>query len=225
MTNKDYLMVFATVIMICDHIGAYFFPEVGAWRAIGRMGFPIWFFFAGYSYTRPARPVIAQGAILLSCAQYVALGRIFPGNALWSVIAGKIVAKNIDRYFWPLVIVLVLTLPLTLKIFQYGGIAILFAIWGAEQAKATNRQRYMLAISFVSFWLMQIVFASFMDTHEKIASSLATLAVCLYLSRYQRRTYADNNLLQWVSKNTLGIYILHLIVFAGLSTALGIYQG
>ena len=85
-TSYDLLKTFAVVIMLIDHIGAYFFPEVLWWRAIGRIGFPIWFFLVGHASGRDLPFKLWGSALLLVGANFVTGMAIFPLNALVTII-------------------------------------------------------------------------------------------------------------------------------------------
>jgi membrane protein implicated in regulation of membrane protease activity len=45
----DILKIIATVLMIIDHIGYFFYPDIPVFRVIGRWCVPIWFFLIGYA--------------------------------------------------------------------------------------------------------------------------------------------------------------------------------
>ena len=49
LTSYDLLKSLAVILMICDHIGYFFFPEEMWFRTLGRLCLPIWFFLIGYA--------------------------------------------------------------------------------------------------------------------------------------------------------------------------------
>ena len=67
LTSHDLLKAFAVIIMVIDHAGYYFFPDQEWWRAIGRIGFPIWFFLVGHARGRVISRKLIIGAGLLAC--------------------------------------------------------------------------------------------------------------------------------------------------------------
>ncbi|MGB1540324.1 MAG: TraX family protein, partial [Rickettsiales bacterium] len=64
----DALKAIALLTMVVDHIGRYFFPEVEAFRAMGRIAFPLFLFLVGYSGYTKFSPSLFIGAccVLLS---------------------------------------------------------------------------------------------------------------------------------------------------------------
>lgn len=55
-TSYDLLKCAAVIIMVIDHVGFYFYPENLWFRAVGRIGFPVWFFLVGYARGRDIPP-------------------------------------------------------------------------------------------------------------------------------------------------------------------------
>ena len=52
--NNYQIKILAALFMVCDHVGAVFFPNIGLFRDIGRLSFPLfaWLLTQGERYTR-----------------------------------------------------------------------------------------------------------------------------------------------------------------------------
>jgi hypothetical protein len=48
--SHDWLKAIAILLMVVDHTGVYFFPDVYWYRFVGRFSFPVFFFLIGYTY-------------------------------------------------------------------------------------------------------------------------------------------------------------------------------
>ncbi|MCG6970574.1 MAG: conjugal transfer protein TraX [Gammaproteobacteria bacterium] len=48
--SHDWLKAIAILLMVVDHTGVYFFPDVYGYRFVGRFSFPVFFFLIGYTY-------------------------------------------------------------------------------------------------------------------------------------------------------------------------------
>ncbi len=80
------LKVIACVTMLCDHVGAYLFPEVRILRIIGRLAFPIFAFFIaeGCRYTRHKlkRFLLVFGLAVICEVAYLVATDTLTGTAL-----------------------------------------------------------------------------------------------------------------------------------------------
>lgn len=136
-THLDLIKSFAVIVMIIDHIGYYFFPEQEWFRAIGRIGFPVWFFMIGYALSRELPGKLLVGALVLLVANIGLDLPLLPLNALFTIILLRMLIDPFmdivlrSRYiFWLSAILLVLGYVLSNLITEYGTIALLFAVAG-----------------------------------------------------------------------------------------------
>ena len=162
LTSYDLIKALAVVIMVTDHIGMYFFPDVLWWRAVGRIGFPVWFFFAGYSLNRTIPPRVVVAGVALLVSNYVTGLGFFPLNALFSIMA---IWLTIDRCMKPVMegrlsiwalsaILFVLILP-TYFLCEYGTQALITAIFGylvRHRDKVKNENFIIGYMIFALLW-------------------------------------------------------------------------
>ena len=100
------------------------------------MGFPIWFFMAGYAKpSKLSNEIIILGLLMIG-ADFVMSEPLLPVNALISVCLCRIFIRSIESYkadlltFFILLVGIVVTFPVTLNLFEYGAQALLFALCG-----------------------------------------------------------------------------------------------
>ena len=61
----DFFKFVAILVMIIDHVGKYFLPEIEILRVIGRVAAPLFFFLVGYSKSQRLEHKILIYAVLL----------------------------------------------------------------------------------------------------------------------------------------------------------------
>jgi hypothetical protein len=136
-TQLDVIKTLAVAIMICDHVGAYFFDNIDLFRSIGRIGLPVWFFLAGYGKARQLPFLLVAGAIFLVGVDVVTCQAILPLNALISIIVVRYSMDFIAAHFlkkWDMLFllcaVMALLLLLPFELFEYGPMAFMLGISG-----------------------------------------------------------------------------------------------
>ncbi len=242
-TSYDLLKTFAVIIMVIDHIGFYFYPDDLWWRAVGRIGFPVWFFLVGYARGRDIPVRLWGGALVLLAGNLITGMPVFPLNALFTIMGIRLVIdwfmrKGFDNsiYIWSFsFILMVLVLP-SYFITEYGTQALITAIYGyyvryKEDAGKQAASNYMLFSFFTFIAYQQIVF--WFGVWEFVFMFIGTLIVRMILLEFSFKTYPELTkklphavicFSQLCGRRTLEIYIAHLIFFKFLATAMG-YEG
>jgi hypothetical protein len=244
-TSYDLLKTFAVIIMIIDHIGYYFFPEVEWWRAIGRIGFPIWFYLVGHAKGRDISWKLLAGAGILLGMNVVTGMTLLPLNALFTIILLRLTIdyvmaplRKVPSLLWPVLVVMsVLILPTNFA-FEYGTQGFLFAMFGylvryREELLFTrgDLQFFMISIVaiFLSFQWLSFGFA----TSECVVMGLGTLMVCILLQDFKAQSFPRldaalpelmRGILRFGGRYTLEIYVVHLVIFKLMAISLG-YAG
>ena len=84
------LKLIACILMVIDHIGAVFYPDVTMFRLVGRLAFPIfaWFIVVGYKHTKNVKIYLKRLFIFALISQipfYLAFKDIYKGKLALNV--------------------------------------------------------------------------------------------------------------------------------------------
>ena len=233
--SHDLIKALAVLIMICDHVGLYFAPDDHWYRAIGRIGFPVWFFMAGYSRTGGWAWSLLPGLLLLVFTRYALGYSVLPINALLTIFIIRAMIMTIPKEFGKtegLLALPVCALALTLyqpttALFEYGTIGLLFGYLG--YVVRNNQDGWpprLLAIgAYTAFMLCQLYPARY-DLPQGIFMAIGTAFFVFWLYRFRTVRYAQSRswlglapVIRALGRHTLLIYVLHLYIFAVLLRA------
>ena len=90
-TSYDLLKALAVALMIVDHLGFYFYPDILWLRIIGRLSAPIWFFLIGYAHRRDVPRILWAGGLILTISGLAAGQSLFPLNILFMLGLARLV--------------------------------------------------------------------------------------------------------------------------------------
>lgn len=234
-THLDIIKSLAVVIMIIDHIGFYFFPEQDWFRAIGRIGFPVWFFMVGYALGRDLSNKLLIGALIIMVTNIILQMPVFPVNALVTIILLRLLLDPImnailhSRYiFFLAAIVMALFYFFSNMIVEYGTIALLFAVAGylTRHKAAVMANSFMqeadyllfMVFCFASFCILQTAAFGFNEA-QAIVMALMTGIVMVVLATMRPMVFPQishepqKSVLQFMGRRTLEIYVAHLVLF------------
>lgn len=232
--SYDLIKALAVIIMIIDHTGFYFFPEQEYWRAIGRTGFPVWFFLAGYSRKGSIQWSLLPGMLILVGEKAALNVSLLPINALLTIFLIRLMIIQA-----PLKITLSLALavsvlaalffPFTTELFEYGTIGLLFGYLGylCKNTPDGPVRRFMAVLAFSAFiYTMQFTLFHFSLPAALLMSS-GTAAFCIWLYFFRSFTLPEAaslyrfgkpipQLIRTLGRHTLLIYVIHLFIFQAL---------
>ena len=240
LTSYDLLKTIAIILMIIDHVGHYFFPDVTWLRILGRLCVPIWFFLIGYARTRdiPFRIILGLGILL--GANLIAGEKFFPLSILLTLMIGR---YYIDAWMGAvfrggealagLFFMLALLGAPTAIAFEYGTFGLLFTVFGAmcryrqerPDLMPENHNKQFFFFTLASFLLFIGVQSAPMEvlTGWHFRGLVAGMAgVYFILNRFQpvelptitaRLPKFVVNILQFTGRRTLEIYVAHLVAF------------
>lgn len=242
LTSYDLLKSFAVIIMIIDHTGGYFFPDDLWWKAIGRIGFPVWFFLVGHASGRDLPQKLLGGALILIFANWIVGKPIFPLNALVTIALIRItidwvMAQSLRTdyaiYLWS-AFLFFMVIP-TMVFVEYGTLGLITAMFGYMIRHRQTIHNETLVFCFMIFALLafigyQQVIAGF-SQEQFYFMAIGTLFVRMYLYYFDRRHYPRlSNILpgfvvwslQFGGRRTLEIYVVHLLIFKFAALMFGI---
>ncbi len=241
-TSYDLLKTFAVVIMVVDHVGAYFFPDQLWWRSIGRIGFPVWFFLVGHASGRDLPLKLIIGAFLLMLGNFMAGMPIFPLNALVTIGVIRLLIDPVmerglsaQKHLWGIAAMLMfLTLPSGLFT-EYGTMALITAMFGYMVRHRDKINDDVLIFRFmvfalVTFIILQQITFGFTPS-QFLFMAIGTAMVRLGLYYFQPQTFpkltdilggAATYVIQLCGRKTLEIYVVHLLAFKALAVFLGL---
>ncbi len=244
LTSHDFLKTIAIVLMVIDHIGAYFYPDETWFRILGRLCVPIWFFLIGYARSRDISLKALVGALVLLGSAMVVGEHVLPISILVTLMIGR---NFIDAWMGAgrrggealagLFFILLLLYVPTSIVFEYGTIGFLFTVFGAMcryrqdnetriTAKYNREVFYFAAASFASFTMLQAAPMDYLSMVQLVSLSLGMVAVYQVLRRFHsgelpRITNALPGFvvraIQFTGRRTLEIYVAHLLVIKALA--------
>ncbi|HIF26469.1 MAG TPA: hypothetical protein EYG18_05295 [Micavibrio sp.] len=241
-TSYDLLKSFAVIIMIIDHLGYYFFPDELIFRAIGRIGFPIWFFLIGHASGRDLPTKLLIGIGMLMAADIITGLYVFPLSALVTIALLRIsidkvmaVCDKSQRMLWIVSAILFVLVVPSFFVMEYGAQAMIMAILGYmvrhEKDKGYDKKLvrdYTVFAGFSFLFWQQLNFG--MSTPLLVLMGVGTAAIMVVLRGFDKKTYPKLTAklpmpaiwsLQFMGRRTLEIYVGHLVLFKFLCLLTG----
>lgn len=231
-TSYDLIKCATVIFMLIDHVGFFFLPEYPWIRVVGRLGFPAWFFLAGYSKSKEISQTLWLGAALLVSGNMVLGQYVFPANALVSYICIRLFMSHAyQKLFsnWEILLYATLSLAFlslpTNFIFEYGTLAFLFAMFGyavrnKDELGISNPVRIMFC-GFVVVSVSAIQSALFgFNNIQSIVCLVEISAVSVLLFYFRQVEFPKltavlpnvvNAVIQFGGRYTLEIYVFHLL--------------
>lgn len=224
--KQDYLKFLAIICMIIDHIGLYFLPDCWSLRAIGRVAFPIFAFYAGYNFKNKLNYKILAHGIILYLLSLILTKQFLVPNILISIFVGQLYLVLRSKYqilqenlFWQYMVLITLW-PLTKSYFEYGSIALLIMLVGSlYKEKILSNLQMANQVCVIIIVHSLIIFGQFFDEVDfwMWVISMGLLWVALSIREVQYSKY-QINFINYISRNSLYIYSCHLAGFMMITT-------
>jgi peptidoglycan/LPS O-acetylase OafA/YrhL len=214
----DLLKFLAIVFMVTDHIGFYFFTENEVFRQIGRFAAPLFFFLTGYNSSTKLDSRIFIGAIILQIF-LIFIEQKFTLNILFTILLLRIFnnyLKTISLNFYNLSLLTIISSSFwifTNYLFEYGTIAILFALSGKLYKTKHKYFKTYLILSTLIYLSTQYI--SFNFTITAIITWLLTIITLNYFLK--TKSIKENPAIPKIAKYSLQIYLTHYILFSTIS--------
>ena len=221
LNNYDILKNIAFFTMIIDHIGYYFFPYIPLLRAIGRISMLIFSVLHGISCNKQNNNILLF-AIITAIMQIYLENTLLPLNILFNFYLSYYITNIIEEYYnkhnFYFYILLLLLLPITIFsgfFFEYGLILSFLMLCGKifKKDKKTKKDIIITIIIFLLHFIYQYLCFNF---NIKCTIITILLYILFYIFIYNfkiKKLNFDNKFLVFISKFSLQLYFIHLLIF------------
>lgn len=221
----DVIKCVAIILMVIDHVGKYFYPDINEFRLIGRMAFPLFMFLIGWSLQYDFRKSLLFFALALTAVDIVTHQAILPLNILYAILLTRVVIGWLHKgsyvkthLFVIFALLFVWWLPLRLLV-DYSTTAIMFAICGYLVRKKARDKKVIsfFVLTAVFHIATQSLFFNFSPIQVAIMiSAIAIIVWGMFHYEFEKFTsYKKNSALiipMFLARNSLQLYFLHLAV-------------
>ena len=230
LNSYDLFKLLALLTMTIDHVGAFLLPDELWLRAIGRCSAPIWLFLAGYGARLPVSKTLIIGAALVAVLEYASLGSLKELNILVGIIVARLALRGLSRGEWftrepfTLLTACAMAAPVTMYLWEYGTLTLLFAAAGYyayyQTLSPAKYAGYVLLGWLIHLALQPLGFA-FEMWHAAIMIACAA-PVILWMIRFDanRLRYTTNRpyarAAKQLSRHSLYYYVWHLALLIPL---------
>lgn len=227
LNSYDVLKLLALGAMVIDHVGNFIFPGCEWLRATGRFAFPAFLFLVGYSGAWKVKPDIVIGALMIVVCAAFTHHAILPLNILFGIIGtryamraiekqGELIPQELARLF---LICFILWVGLMMLV-DYSTFSLLFALCGWLQRRHPKEQ---ITLRFTGVVMALHIVLQWMAFKFSLASGLLSSVILMgtffYLTSFSLREVATPRMpaslryiLQFISRNALLFYVLHVAV-------------
>ncbi len=246
LTSYDLLKTLAMVLMIVDHLGYYFFPDLLWFRAFGRLSAPIWLFLIGYARTRDFSTRMWVSIFVLTLSSYMVGLSILPLTILVTILIARVILDPLmgairatPQILYPISAVLFLMTIASFPLFEYGSEVMMIVMLGylvrhKEEVPFRKEQIFTFAIVAASshIFYQSMVFFSF----DKIQTGLVAIGILTILTallkfrpiEYPTLTARLPAMVTWFlqlcGRRNLELYVIHIVLFRFIALALGSEQ-
>lgn len=229
--SYDVFKAVALLAMVVDHVGYYLMPEQAWLRVVGRLAFPVFLFLVGYSDNFRFNRWLLVGALVVLASTLVNGFAVFPlyilfSILLWRGVMGLLVRRpHILRDLLMLwVALLAFYLPSALLV-EYGTLGMMFAVLGWHTRQGRDDLAMRIAWLFTAlFWIAIQVDGFGFDKWQAVAMLAETMLLMIALKQFRLREVPLHPLLNvpviLCARNTLLLYVLHIVAFQFLATLL-----
>jgi len=235
LTSYDLLKSLAVILMVCDHVGFFFFPEEMWFRTLGRLCLPIWFFLIGYAKGNEIPKAFWIGGGIVTVSSLIAGQFLLPLNILFTMALMRKCRDGIvhsalsspqalrGMFF----ILLLLSFPSALLV-EYGSLAMLIGLVGfivrrKEAVYERIERKYILMYVVAAFFSTYIMMGVQMPSLSGAQTLVLTLGYALLgvtLWRFKPLVFSDARkymagsfvaMFRFMGRYSLEIYVVHLV--------------
>ena len=227
--------------MITDHVGHHFYPDEMWFRVIGRLCIPIWFFLIGYARTTEVPKSLWIAGVIVTLSAIISGQFLLPLNILFAIVIARFCRQSlVNRSFYSAdglrgmyLVLLFSTFP-SAVLFEYGTSAMLLVLVGymvrnkdeISQKIEPQYLRIFAGVVFFSFFIIQGIGLPSVSASQALSMMAGFGVVGLILWNFKPVEYKNAprhmapsiiKLLQFTGRRTLEIYVVHLVLFRGIS--------
>lgn len=236
LSSTDWLKLIGIAAFMIDHIGLYFINDDDAWRLLGRVAAPIFFFLVGFARSRhiPLSWII-WGVILTALDWYSDGWDELTLNILLNFAFLRLALRFVDHFaqtpmrFLAVAALAVVCLPFGDQLFEYGAEGWLWALFGyAQRLWRDDRKDFAWPRWFMAGVAMLAYTFSEINHHQwdgALAIGLVLLVVILSgslliftrrISPWQPPAFLAAPLI-WIAHYSLEIYAISLFVMQDIA--------
>lgn len=219
--NYDVAKSVAFLFMVIDHIGYYFFPQCLFLRALGRASAIIFALLFGITKHKKNEKILYY-AFATALILYYFEGNTLPLNILFNFYLSYFLLEPVEhmydnhKYLFNFILILLIPLSfMTNIIIEYGVFFTFLVFCGKLLAKEnkTKRDRNTAIALFILYFVYQIINFAFRWYNCLI---VAVLFILIFKNMYnfKLKDLPENRLLKFISRYSLQLYTLHLLLFS-----------
>lgn len=238
LTSYDILKTLAVLLMIVDHIGHYFFPDLLWIRVVGRLCVPMWFFLIGYANSRDLSRILWIGGAILVAGNVIVGMPIFALNILATIIVVRLVLDRVVEMFdrsdvwrYGTAVALVLLIIPTAAFVEYGASVLILAMYGyyLRHGRSKAFMNGFMIFTLLSFLISEHLFFGFSSAQFTVLgiglfvviSALQFFKPCELPDLEKKLTPAGCFILRIGGRYSLEIYVVHLMLFKLIAVSMG----
>lgn len=226
------LFALAVVAFVIDHVGLYLYPDA-LWLRVFRLFALVWFVPTGYNAGRKSDFWMWAGVIALTVMSRSLGFEVLPVVAVGTIIATRLFIDRLAefavrdwRVFWLVNAALVVLIPATAQVFEYGTVAVIIALGGwllrhkeRVHRKIVDVRLYFAFMTLVYLGYTATVFPFSPAQWTVVIISTALTAMLMYRfkdmllnSVYRKTEGVIAKTVRWIGHKALYIYVLQIMI-------------
>lgn len=231
--SHDGIKAIAITLMVIDHLGLFFFPNLVWLRLLGRGAAPLFFFATGFVSKHRFRYDLIFYGLLLTALTYARTDQLLI-NILINFTIIKLVLtylapnKLSSRQLLSLFVLLIAVHLFSMGYLEYGSFGLLFAIGARLLAEQQRSAMPWLGCTTILYVINEILVFNWLN-QPAMTIGLAIIGVLLFSLFYAYREVrfsipVFNNIILFLGRYSLEIYFWHLVLFNGIFIIISLFS-
>ena len=217
--NYDLMKSIAFFLMIIDHIGYYFFPQIYLFRAIGRGSAIIFALLFGITKHKRNNKILLY-AVLTSLLLMFFENTIFPLNILFNFYLSYFLLDYLEDIYYNnnilfnLLLILLIPMSMFLNIFLEYGVTFLFLVFCGRlfsKKDKTKKDKNTTIAIFILFFIYQVLNFGFGLINTLIVGTIFYF-IFKNMYNFKIKNVKENKYLLFISRYSLQLSKLHLLI-------------